>query len=222
MMKDLPSLRALPRRPAAKRPSLVTRNTAPTSRFAPTIDIGTCAYWFIPIVGVTYAAGFLIVFWSSKTFGIDTVELFHGKYIHVGGLCAMGFAVIALPIFWIFRLKLITEKTQRWPWAAFFGSFVYSAMLFTFYVVTAFAERGFLQSHPWILFNFLAPCLYSVSRLAISPPTASNTSRDRRNWISKLISKLVDGSWRIGDRKYEKRKVIDLSTLRFVLFSNFS
>jgi hypothetical protein len=132
------------------------------------MDLGNVAHWFLPIVGAVYSAGFLIVFWSSKTYGIDTVELFHGKYIHVGGLFSMAVIVVALPIFWLLGVQKTARETGRSKLAIIPGLIIYSAMLFTFYVVVAFAERDFFHQYAFrVLLNFAAPLAYSLVRLGL-------------------------------------------------------
>jgi hypothetical protein len=66
------------------------------------------AQWFIPVVGLTYACGFLIVFTFFKHFGVNTVEFVEAKYIHIGSLFLMACITIILPIRWFFM------GIQRW------------------------------------------------------------------------------------------------------------
>src|SRR5665647_3236660 len=79
------------------------------------------ATWFIPVVGLTYACGFLIVFTFFKNFGINTVEFIEAKYIHIGSLFLMACITIILPIRWIFVAikrwgKEKTEKDGKSNW----------------------------------------------------------------------------------------------------------
>src|SRR6202035_1149105 len=127
------------------------------------LDFGTPAYWFFPVVGIIYAAGFLIVFSFSKSFGMDAAELFQGKYIHIGSLFVMAAIVIVLPVSWLFQLRRMKEVTNRHPFAIFGGVLVYVLMLATFYVIVAFTERGFFHENaPLILFNFFPPLGFSL------------------------------------------------------------
>jgi hypothetical protein len=61
------------------------------------------AEWFLPVVGLTYACGFLIVFTFFKSFGINTVEFIEAKYIHIGSLFVMACITIILPMHWMAR-----------------------------------------------------------------------------------------------------------------------
>jgi hypothetical protein len=70
-------------------------------RLRPTLDIGMLAYWFLPMVGAVYAAGFLVVFTFSKDYGINGTELLEARYIHVGSLFFMACLGCLLPLFWI-------------------------------------------------------------------------------------------------------------------------
>lgn len=65
------------------------------------------AEWFLAIVGITYACGFLIVFSFFKSFGINTVEFLEAKYIHIGSLFVMACITIVLPVRWMFKGILI-------------------------------------------------------------------------------------------------------------------
>jgi hypothetical protein len=60
------------------------------------------AEWFLPLVGLTYGCGFLIVFTFFKSFGINTVEFIEAKYIHIGSLFVMACTTIILPMRWLF------------------------------------------------------------------------------------------------------------------------
>jgi hypothetical protein len=62
------------------------------------------AEWFLAIVGLTYACGFLIVFTFLKSFGINTIEFIEAKYIHIGSLFVMACITIILPMYWQFVL----------------------------------------------------------------------------------------------------------------------
>ena len=68
------------------------------------------AEWFLPIVGLIYASGFLIVFTFFKSFGINSVDFIEAKYIHIGSLYAMSCVVVILPMTWL--LWLIGSKTN--------------------------------------------------------------------------------------------------------------
>jgi hypothetical protein len=125
------------------------------------------AHWFFPLVGIAYAAGFLIVFTFSRSFGIDGAELLQGKYIHVGSLFVMACIVVALPILWFFYL-VKAMKGGRLPLASILGLALYGSMLFTFYVVVAFTERGFFHRHGLVVLgNFVVPLIYSLLRLSL-------------------------------------------------------
>ena len=199
-------------------------------RLRPTLDIGMLAYWFIPIVGGIYAAGFLVVFTFSKDYGINGTELLEARYIQVGSLFFMACLVCLLPVFWLLfgylRIqRLIAESepaneessnkvnsqtpeagelqkrdkppqkpSSFWAFVGLVtlpgtewlprlpGTFTYSAMILTFYIVLAFTERSFFLNHSGrILFNFFPPLAASLAsfiqhawtrRKAVSDPKA--------------------------------------------------
>lgn len=60
------------------------------------------AEWFFPVVALTYACGFLIVFTFFKGFGIQNVEFIESRYIHIGSLFMMACITIVLPLRWAF------------------------------------------------------------------------------------------------------------------------
>src|SRR6202044_2099650 len=71
-------------------------------------------HWFIVLVGLTYACGFLIVFTFFKSFGIDSVDLIEAKYIHVGVLFILSCLVIAMPLWWlVWPLRLGAKSSYR-------------------------------------------------------------------------------------------------------------
>jgi hypothetical protein len=127
------------------------------------------AHWFLPIVGVIYSAGFLIVLIHSKNFGFDGAELIQGKYIHVGSLFLMATIVIGMPAYWCLQLCAAAASTDRISWRATFpGVVIYSTMLFTIYVVVAFTDRGFFHRNPvLVLSNFVVPVTYSLLRVLL-------------------------------------------------------
>jgi hypothetical protein len=146
------------------------------------LDIGSFAHWFLPIVGVIYSAGFLIVFTFSKSFGIDVAELFQGKYIHVGSLFMMAWLVVALPVFWALHARRMKAVTGRKISAMTAGLSLYALMLITFYAVVAFTERGFFHENaPRVLLNFVAPLGYSLLRFLLPTPSDPTKEKDEKD-----------------------------------------
>ncbi len=155
-------------------------------------DVGTMAHWFLPLVGVAYSAGFLIVFTFSKSFGIEGAELLQGKYIHVGSLFVMACVVIALPILWLFHL-VSAIKLRRQPLASVLGLALYGMMLFTFYVIVAFTERGFFHNNGFlVLANFILPLLYSLIRLSL-PLFIKDSASVTVQWLIGIFCSVLQG-----------------------------
>lgn len=65
-------------------------------------NITKTAQWFIPVVGLAYGCGFLIVFTFLKRFGVNTVDFVEAKYIHIGSLFLMACITLILPIRWLY------------------------------------------------------------------------------------------------------------------------
>jgi len=75
------------------------------------------AEWFLPVVGLTYACGFLIVFTFLKSYGISTVEFIEAKYIYTGSLFLLSGITIIIPFRWAYiglERWYKNEKNRNW------------------------------------------------------------------------------------------------------------
>jgi hypothetical protein len=90
--------------PAKLTPENMPESTQPNGPVREPIkeNVTKVVQWFFPVVGLTYACGFLIVFTFFKSFGINTVEFIEAKYIHIGSLFVMACIIIILPMHWLF------------------------------------------------------------------------------------------------------------------------
>ena len=104
----------------------------------------------------------------------------------------MACVVIALPIFWLFHL-IAAIRLRRLPLASVLGLALYGMMLFTFYVIVAFTERGFFHRNGFlVLANFVLPLLYSFVRLSVAfciKESASVTFQ----WLIGILGCLAQG-----------------------------
>ena len=125
------------------------------------------SYWFVPVVGLIYACGFLIVFTFFKTFGINGTEFFKAEYIHIGSLFSMGCIICVLLIGWLTLTAGLIRQNKERPLEVighFAGVGAFGVMLLFFYVIVAFAPRGFYEAHPRIIACiFVVPLLFMLT-----------------------------------------------------------
>jgi hypothetical protein len=153
--------------------------SSPNLLVKPTLDIGTLAYWLLPLVALLYSIGFLVVFTFSRSFGVSGSEYVQAKYIHVGTLYVMACLVILMPAFWI-RLLWKSASEERaaknrspgggtpnppqkewkpaWP-----ACVIYSLMLWIFFILVAFTGTTFFHDHSGlVLSNLLVPLVFTL------------------------------------------------------------
>ena len=114
------------------------------------------AGWFIPVISLNYAAGFLIVFHFYGRYGITGIDYVGAKYIHIGSLFSIACVIFLLTFYWI---AVIRDQIRRTP-DAWITASVYIAilttigtvvMLMTLYLVLTFADSKFPANNPWYL-----------------------------------------------------------------------
>ena len=202
-------------------------NNSPTS----TLELveGVFIRWFVPLLGLVYASGFLIVFTFLRRYGITNIEFVEAKYIHVGSFFLMAGIAIIMPFLWMpYWLPFLRKQSLSYPHTTRPTIWGASMMLTVLFSVIAFAPVGFFRLHPWeITLNLFLPALLLVTglladKLHIRRITEAQQFFDKSiinfsQWIIAAIQffvmvvtvKQLDGLW--------KMLHADLSCLFFVV-----
>jgi hypothetical protein len=108
------------------------------------------AEWFLVVIGLIYACGFLIVFTFYKSFGINTVDFIEAKYIHIGSLFVMACITIIHPIRWLYvvaRRWYDAEEGENKKWV----KQMFSGMLSSGYCYNFIRKLREIYKHPKLL-----------------------------------------------------------------------
>lgn len=132
---------------------------------------------FVPIVGLVYATGFLIVFtFLNRYYGLqDTGSLVKAKYLYVGAMYYICLLVIIVPIYAIFYHNAFVRKLKNLQkgrklnkdhleFIKNYNVGIYLpavstllVWLVTFYIIAFFAPGSMVQDHYWLLLGHFIP-----------------------------------------------------------------
>src|SRR5664279_2307027 len=78
----------------------------------------TIPYWFLALVGLIYASGFVVVSTFLETYGLREVgtDFWKARYIHIGFLCSVFPAVPVLTAYLLFRVVVDRHRKEPRPY----------------------------------------------------------------------------------------------------------
>jgi len=149
------------------------------------------AGWFIPIISLNYAAGFLIVFHFYGRYGITDIDYVGAKYIHVGSLFSIACVILLLSFYWVVVIRDQIRRTRKaWKDAsvhiAISTTIGTVLMLITLYLVLTFADSKFPANYTkFLILDFEIPTILLL--IGLMADREPNKDREKIEFKEAII-----------------------------------
>jgi hypothetical protein len=161
----------------------------------------TVPYWFLAIIGLIYASGFVVVTTHLERYGIRDVgtEIWKSRYIHIGVLSLVFPVMIVGTIYGLLYFYLLRKEEPKNPERP-----DYSVLLLV--------SQGVASGFVFLMLELAFYCFVTLSRASVPP-----SPRDVTGQLLKMMLGGVAGTVLAGiiDRHWWKHRLVLRSTAVF-------